>query len=160
MFRSVRDTALIMVNLPLALIGGVLGVYLTGRTLSVASIIGFITVFGVAARNGIMMVSHIRHLQRVEGVSDFREAVRRGALERLSPIVMTALAAGLALVPLALGGDRPGNEILTPMAIVILFGLLSSTLLNMLVVPALFLRFGEAGSRAGLVEARMEVRHA
>jgi CzcA family heavy metal efflux pump len=163
MFRSARDTVLIMVNLPLALIGGVLGVYLTGGVLSVASIIGFITVFGVAARNGIMMVSHIRHLQRMEGVRDFREAVRRGAMERLAPIVMTALAAGLALVPLALRGDRPGNEILTPMAIVILFGLLSSTLLNMLVVPALFVRFGAAVSPAELVEARlerMEVRHA
>jgi CzcA family heavy metal efflux pump len=159
-FRSVRDVVLIMVNLPLALIGGVVGVYLTGATLSVASIIGFITVFGVAARNGIMMVSHIRHLQRVEGVESFREAVRRGALERLAPILMTALAAGLALVPLALGGDRPGNEILTPMAVVILFGLLSSTLLNMLVVPALFLRFGARVPAAEVVEVRMEVQHA
>jgi CzcA family heavy metal efflux pump len=160
MFRSLRDTVLVMVNLPLALIGGVVGVFLAGGTLSVASLIGFITVFGVAARNGIMLVSHIRHLQRAEGVSDFREAVRRGALERLAPIVMTALAAGLALVPLALGGDRPGNEILTPMAVVILFGLLSSTLLNMLVVPALFLRFGQAASPAQRVQERLEVRHA
>ena len=137
-FRSVRDTLLIMVNLPLALIGGVVGVYLSGGILSVASLIGFISVFGIAARNGIMMVSHIRHLQRHEGVRDFREAVRRGAMERLAPILMTALAAGLALVPLALGGERPGREILTPMAIVILCGLLSSTFLNMLVVPTLF----------------------
>ncbi len=156
MFRSARDAVLIMVNLPLALIGGVVGVYLTGGVLSVATIIGFITVFGVAARNGIMMVSHIRHLQRVEGVSDFGNAVRRGAMERLSPILMTALAAGLALAPLALRGDRPGNEILTPMAVVILFGLLSSTVLNMLVVPALLLRFGEAVPRTELVEAHME----
>ncbi|MCH7813419.1 MAG: efflux RND transporter permease subunit, partial [Planctomycetes bacterium] len=141
-FRSVRDTLLIMVNLPLALIGGVGGVYLSGGVLSVASLIGFISVFGIAARNGIMMVSHIRHLQRYEGVGNFREAVRRGAMERLAPILMTALAAGLALVPLALGGEQPGREILTPMAIVILCGLLSSTFLNMLVVPTLFLRFG------------------
>jgi CzcA family heavy metal efflux pump len=140
-FGSVRDAALILLNLPLALIGGVLGVYLTGGVLTVASIIGFITVFGVAARNGIMLVSHIRHLQRHEGVRDFREAVRRGALERLAPILMTALAAGLALIPLALRGDKPGSEILTPMAVVILWGLLSSTLLNMLLVPSLFLRF-------------------
>jgi CzcA family heavy metal efflux pump len=159
-FRSARDALLVLVNLPLALIGGVLGVHLAGGALSVASIIGFITVFGVAARNGIMLVSHIRHLQRVEGVESFREAVRRGALERLAPILMTALAAGLALLPLALRGDAPGNEILTPMAIVILCGLLSSTLLNMLVVPALFLRFGEPISTADLVETRMEVRHA
>ena len=159
-FRSARDALFILLNLPLALIGGVVGVYLTGGALSVASMIGFITVFGVAARNGIMMVSHIRHLQRVEGVESFREAVRRGAMERLAPILMTALAAGLALLPLALRGDEPGNEILTPMAIVILFGLLSSTLLNMLVVPALFLRFGEParGSEPALVG--MEVQHA
>jgi len=142
MFRSLRDTVLVMVNLPLALIGGVAGVAMTGGALSVASIIGFITVFGVAARNGIMLVSHIRQLQQAEGVTGFREAVRRGTLERLAPILMTALAAGLALVPLALKGDQPGNEILTPMAVVILCGLLSSTLLNMLVVPALYLRFG------------------
>jgi Cu/Ag efflux pump CusA len=142
LFGSLRDVLLVMVNLPLALMGGVLGVQATGGTLSVASMIGFITVFGVAARNGIMMVSHIRHLQAAEGVTDFREAVRRGALERLSPILMTALAAGLALAPLASRGDQPGNEILTPMAVVILFGLLSSTLLNMLVVPALYLRWG------------------
>lgn len=138
-FHSIRDTLLVMVNLPLALIGGVLGVFLSGGVLSVASMIGFIAVFGIAARNGIMMVSHIRHLQRHEGVTDFREAVRRGALERLSPILMTALASGIALIPLALGVDKPGNEILRPMAFVILFGLLSSTFLNMAVVPALFL---------------------
>ena len=159
-FRSARDAVLILLNLPLALIGGVAGVYLTGGTLSVASIIGFITVFGVAARNGIMLVSHIRQLQRAEGVESFREAVRRGAMERLAPILMTAFAAGLALLPLALRGDEPGNEILTPMAIVILFGLSSSTLLNMLVVPALFLRFGEPAPSTELVETRMEVRHA
>jgi CzcA family heavy metal efflux pump len=159
-FRSARDALFILLNLPLALIGGVIGVYLTGGVLSVASIIGFITVFGVAARNGIMMVSHIRQLQRFEGVESFREAVRRGAMERLAPILMTALAAGLALLPLALRGEAPGNEILTPMAIVILFGLLSSTLLNMLVVPALFLRFGEPAERTEPVEVRMEVQHA
>ena len=143
-FRSVRDAVLIMVNLPLALIGGVAGVYLSDGILSVASLIGFISVFGIAARNGIMMVSHIRHLQRFEGVSEFREAVRRGALERLAPILMTALAAGLALIPLAIGHDQPGREILSPMAVVILFGLLSATFLNIIVVPALFLQFGRS----------------
>ncbi|NOT32151.1 MAG: efflux RND transporter permease subunit [Planctomycetes bacterium] len=159
LFRSVRDAALVLLNLPLALIGGVVAVQLTGAVLSVASLIGFITVFGVAARNGIMLVAHIRHLQRVEGVTDFREAVRRGALERLSPILMTALAAGLALVPLALRGDQPGNEILTPMAVVILGGLSSSTLLNMLLVPALFLRFA-LPARSELVPEELEVTHA
>jgi Cu/Ag efflux pump CusA len=156
-FRSFRDTLLIMVNLPLALIGGVVGVYVSGSILSVASVIGFISVFGIAARNGIMMVSHIRHLQRFEGVTDFREAVRRGAMERLAPILMTALAAGLALVPLALGGEQPGREILTPMAIVILCGLLSSTFLNMLVVPTLFLRFGKPVEAEPAVDVHAEL---
>jgi CzcA family heavy metal efflux pump len=141
-FRSARDALLVLVNLPLALIGGVAGVLVSGGVLSVASLIGFIAVFGIATRNGIMIVSHIRHLQLEEGVRDLEEAVRRGAVERLAPILMTALAAGLALVPLVVGGEKPGNEIQTPMASVILFGLLSSTLLNMLVVPALYLRFG------------------
>ncbi len=141
-FRSARDAALIMLNLPLALIGGVAGVFVGGGVLSVASLIGFITVFGIATRNGIMLVSHIRHLQEHEGVTNFREAVRRGAMERLVPIMMTALAAGLALIPLALGGEKPGNEIQTPMAIVILFGLLTSMVLNMIIVPALYFRLG------------------
>jgi Cu/Ag efflux pump CusA len=89
-----------------------------------------------------MLVSHIRHLQEREGVTNFREAVVQGSVERLAPILMTALATGLALIPLALGGDKPGNEIQTPMAIVILFGLLTSMLMNMIVVPALYLRYG------------------
>lgn len=142
MFRSLRDTLFIMVNLPFALIGGVVGVHLMGGVLSIASIIGLISVFGIAARNGIMLVSHVRHLQSHEGVTDFYEAVRRGSMERLSPILMTAMAAGLALIPLALKAEEPGTEILAPMAVVILCGLLSSTFLNMLVVPALFVRFG------------------
>ncbi len=146
MFRSLREVLLIMLNLPLALIGGVVGVALSGGVISIASIIGFVSVFGIAARNGIMLVSHVRHLQEEEGVEDFPEAVRRAAMERLAPILMTAVSAGLALIPLALRGDDPGTEILTPMAIVILFGLISSTLLNMLVVPALFLRLGRPAS--------------
>ncbi len=141
-FGSSRDAWLIMVNLPLALIGGVAGVYLADGVLSVASIVGFITLFGIATRNGIMMVSHIRHLQEHEGVSDFRSAVVRGATERLVPILMTALAAGLALVPIALSAGEPGSEIQAPMAVVILCGLLSSTALNMVVVPVLYERFG------------------
>ena len=146
-FGSARDSALVMLNLPLALIGGVVGVILSGNILSVASIIGFITLFGIATRNGIMMVSHIHHLVEHEGVRDPLEAVRRGALERLSPILMTALAAGLGLLPLALAEGDPGSEIQTPMAIVILFGLISSTALNMVVVPALYLRFGTVNQR-------------
>jgi len=138
-----RDAVLTMVNLPLALIGGVAGVFLAGGVLSVASMIGFITLFGIATRNGIMLISHIQHLMRVEGVTDFREAVVRGAEERVVPILMTAMAAGLALIPLALGGAKTGSEIQTPMAIVILCGLITSTLLNMIVVPTLYLKYAE-----------------
>ena len=143
-FGRARDALLIMLNLPLALIGGVAGVFLAGGVLSVASMIGFITLFGIATRNGIMLVSHIQHLMQNEGVTDFRDAVERGAQERLVPILMTAMAAGLALVPLALGGGRTGSEIQTPMAIVILCGLTTSTLLNMIVVPTMYLRYGKA----------------
>ena len=141
-FGSARDGLLIMVNLPLALIGGVAGAYLAGGVLSVASIVGFITLFGIATRNGIMLVSHIKHLQTDEGVTDFRTAVVHGATERVVPILMTALAAGVALIPIALSAGEPGSEIQAPMAMVIMFGLLSSTALNMIVVLILFERFG------------------
>lgn len=141
-FHSARDAALIMVNLPLSLIGGVVGVYAMDGILSVASIIGFITLFGIATRNGVMMVAHIQNLIISAEETDIFNAVRRGAMERLIPILMTALATGLALVPLALSAGEPGSEIQAPMAVVILFGLLSSSLLNMIVVPALYLRFG------------------
>jgi Cu/Ag efflux pump CusA len=131
-----------MVNLPLALIGGIVGVFVGGGVISIASIIGFITLFGIATRNGIMLVSHIRHLMSHEGVEDMREAVMRGASERLAPILMTALASGLGLLPLAMALGEPGSEIQAPMALVILFGLSTSTALNMFVVPSLMLRFG------------------
>jgi len=135
-FRSLIDAVVILLNLPLALVGGVAGVFAGGGVLSVASIIGFITLFGIATRNGIMLISHIRHLIEVEGVTNVWEAVIRGAQERLIPILMTASAAGLALIPIALGKGQPGSEIQAPMAFVILFGLTSSTFLNMFVVPA------------------------
>jgi copper/silver efflux system protein len=140
-FGSTRVAALVMANLPLALIGGILAVMLTGGIVSIASLVGFVTLFGIATRNGILLVAHYRQLLR-EGVP-FREAVVRGSLERLSPILMTALTAGLALIPLAIGGGEPGNELQTPMAIVILGGLLSATALNMLVLPALYWLWGE-----------------
>ncbi len=141
-FRSIGDALLVMVNLPLALIGGVAGMFVGDRILSVATLVGFITLFGIATRNGVMLVAHIRHLFEEEGVRDPFEAVLRGAQERLVPILMTALAAGLALVPLALSAGEPGSEIQAPMAVVILCGLLSSTVLNMFIVPSLYLRFG------------------
>jgi Cu/Ag efflux pump CusA len=116
------------------------GVFLSGGILSVASIIGFITLFGIAARNGIMLVSHIKHLRKEESVTDLREAILRGASERLTPI-LTALCAGLTLIPVALGAGKAGSKIQASMATVILFGLLFSTALNMLVVPAVYFRF-------------------
>src|SRR4030095_15487299 len=115
-FHSFKDAVIIMLNLPLALIGGVVGVFVAGGVLSVASLVGFITLFGIATRNGIMLVSHIRRLMESERESDLRQAVVRGALERMVPILMTALAAGLALIPVALGMGKPGSEIQAPMA--------------------------------------------
>ncbi|MDQ3340838.1 MAG: efflux RND transporter permease subunit [Myxococcota bacterium] len=139
-FRSTRNALLIMVNLPLALIGGVVAVYFGSGVLSIASLVGFITLFGIATRNGIMMVSHYEHLRTNEGAS-FDDAVLRGSLERLSPVLMTALCAGLALIPLVIAGNETGNELQAPMGVVILGGLISATALNMLVVPALYARF-------------------
>jgi CzcA family heavy metal efflux pump len=140
-FHSTADAAVVMLNLPLALIGGVAGIYAGGGVLSIAGMIGFIALFGIAVRNGILLLFHIRHLKEEEGVMDRREAVVRGAMERLAPILMTALTASLALLPLALGTGKPGNEIQAPMALVILYGLLSSTFLNMVVLPAVYHRF-------------------
>ena len=141
-FGSIRQVLLVMVNLPLALVGGILAVWFTGGVLNVATLVGFITLFGIAIRNGILMVSHYKHLLK-EGVPLF-QAVVQGSMERLSPIMMTALTAGLALLPLALSGGEPGNEIQSPMAVVVLGGILTSLALNMVVVPVLFLRYGGA----------------
>lgn len=141
--KSVRSAFLVMANLPLALIGGVVMVFLSGGTLSIASLVGFITLFGIATRNGIMLISHYSHLMTEEGVP-FRDAIVQGSMERLSPILMTALVTGVGLIPLALGVGQPGKEIQQPMAIVILGGIFTSTFLNMIVIPALYLKYGRA----------------
>ena len=135
-FKSARLAGVILINLPLALIGGVVAISLSSRIISIPSIIGFITLFGIATRNGILLVSRYRHL-RQEGAS-LKDTVLQGSADRLNPILMTALAAALALIPLALAGDKPGNEIQSPMAIVILGGLISSTFLNLIVIPAIY----------------------
>ena len=135
-FRSVPLSGIIMLNLPLAIIGGVICIWLTSGVISIPSIIGFISLFGIATRNGILLVSHYNHLL-AQG-NGLYESIVQGSLDRLNPILMTALTSALALIPLALGGDLPGNEIQSPMAQVILGGLLSSTLLNGFVVPIVY----------------------
>jgi CzcA family heavy metal efflux pump len=142
-FKSVRLTSLVVVSLPFALVGGVAATFLTSGTLSLGSLVGFVTVLGIAARNGVMLVSHYRHLEEQEGESFSREMIIRGAEERLVPILMTASATALALLPIIIGGNRPGHEIEYPMAVVILGGLFTSTLLNLFVMPALSLRYAK-----------------
>jgi CzcA family heavy metal efflux pump len=141
-FNNTRLAVLSMLVLPSALVGGILAAWVSGGVISLGSLVGFFTVLGIAARNGIMMVNHFQHLERYEGEAFGPQLVIRGARERLAPILMTALATGLALVPLAIAGDLPGHEIEHPMAIVILGGLITSTLLNLFVLPSLYLRFG------------------
>ena len=144
-FRSTRVALMFFLTLPMALVGGVLAVYLTGGTMSLGSYVGFLAVFGIAARNGILLINHCQHLEREEGESFGPALVLRGATERLSPILMTALATALALVPLVVAGTIPGHEIEHPMALVILGGLATSTFVNLFVVPALYLRFARSG---------------
>ncbi len=138
-FNSFRLAGLMMANLPLALIGGILAVFAGGGVLSIASMVGFVTLVGIATRNGILLVSRYEDLLKEE--KSLFESIYQGSMERLSPILMTALTTGLALIPLALAGDQPGNEIQAPLAIVVLGGLLSSAFLNMVVLPALCIRF-------------------
>ena len=141
-FQSLRLTLLIALTLPFALIGGVMAAWLGGGVLSLGSLVGFVTVLGIAARNGILLVSHYRHLQTEEAQPFGLDLILRGSEERLIPILMTAATAALALLPLVLKGDVPGNEIERPMALVILGGLATSTLLNLFLLPALYARFG------------------
>jgi Cu/Ag efflux pump CusA len=143
-FGSWRLALLSFLTLPMALVGGVIGAFLGGGIVSLGSLVGFFTVFGIAARNGILLINHFQHLEREEGMAFGRDLVVRGARERLSPILMTSLATGLALIPLVIFGERPGQEIEHPLAIVILGGLVTSTLLNLFVTPSLYLRFGKS----------------
>ncbi len=142
-FRSLRLVALTGLTLPFALVGGIVAAWLSGGILSLGSLVGFVTVLGIAARNGIMLISHYRHLEESEGMAFGVPLVLRGAEERLAPILMTALCAGLALLPLVLAGDVPGHEIEHPLAVVIVGGLATSTILNLFLMPALYAAFGQ-----------------
>jgi Cu/Ag efflux pump CusA len=147
-FRSWWLAILSFVTLPIALVGGVIAAWIGGGILSIGSLVGFFTVFGIAARNGILMINHFQHLEQYEGELFGPALVLRGALERLSPILMTTLATGLALVPLAISGNEPGHEIEHPMALVIIGGLVTSTLLNLFVIPAIYPGLGRRYPRA------------
>jgi Cu/Ag efflux pump CusA len=140
------------VLLPTALVGGVLAAWLGDGIISLGSIVGFLTVLGIAARNGILMINHFQHLEDKEGEKFGPGLVLRGANERLAPILMTACTTGLALIPLVIAGAIPGNEIEHPMAVVILGGLITSTLLNLFVVPSLYLKFGRRNNGAASVQ--------
>ena len=140
-FRSTRNMLLVLANLPFALVGGVAAVALSGNKVSVGSLVGFVTLFGITMRNSIMMISHFEHLVREEGETWNLQALIRGSSERLTPVLMTAIVTALGLLPLAVGRGA-GREIEGPMAMVILGGLATSTVLNLLVLPALALRFG------------------
>jgi Cu/Ag efflux pump CusA len=143
--RGARNLSLVLLNLPFALVGGILAAWLGGGTLTLGSLVGFVTLFGITTRNSIMLLSHFEHLVSVEGHSWNLQTAVQGATERLLPILMTALVTGLALLPLALGGGRAGREIEGPMAAVILGGLVTSTLLNLFVLPVLAVRHGRFG---------------
>ena len=139
-FRSLKLSGLIMLNLPLAVIGGVFSIWITSGNLSIPAIIGFISLFGIATRNGILLFDHYEALER-DGDTDLKNVVINGSIDRLNPILMTALTSALALIPLAVYGDLPGNEIQSPMGIVILGGLISSTILNIFIMPIFYYIF-------------------
>jgi len=156
LFPSTRIVLQIMLALPIAFVGGVVALWLTGQTNSVASLVGFISLGGIAARNGILLVSHYLHLMREEGEDFSPSMIVRGSLERLAPVLMTALTAGIGLVPLVLGGQQPGKEILYPVATVILGGLCTSTICEYVVHPGLFWQFsGKAARRLARVPDRV-----
>ena len=142
-----------MLGIPLAFIGAVVGVWLTGGTFSIATMVGFVTLTGISARNGIMMIAHYLHLMREEGETFSLKMLYRGSQERLVPVLMTALTAVMALTPLVLAADEPGKEILHPVAVVIFSGLITSTLLNLIITPMIFWMFGEKAVRRLIPDA-------
>jgi HME family heavy-metal exporter len=143
-YQSTKLSLMIMFNIPLALIGGVVGLWLSGQPLSIAALIGFITLAGVSVRNGILKISHYLNLMRSEGEGFTKEMIVRGSLERLSPVLMTALVTAFALAPLLFEAERPGTEVLHPVAVVIFSGLISSTLLDTFLTPAIFWLYGRS----------------
>jgi heavy-metal exporter, HME family len=147
-YKSSVLAALIMVNIPLALVGAVLGLWLSGQPLSVAALVGFITLAGISVRNGILKVSHYINLMRFEGENFDTKMIVRGSLERLSPVLMTALVTAFALAPLLFEAEQPGTEVLHPVAVVIFSGLISATLLDTFLTPAMFWLFGRKPSQA------------
>jgi HME family heavy-metal exporter len=155
-YRSAVLASLIMANIPLALVGSVVAMWLTGVTLSVATLVGFITLAGIATRNGILKISHYINLCRFEGETFGQAMIVRGSIERLTPVLMTALVAALALTPLLFAGDAPGKEILHPVAVVIFGGLVSSTLLDTLLTPLLYARWGRAATEGLLREPQSD----
>lgn len=156
-FKSSFIAVQIMLNIPMALIGSLIAIYVTDRTFSIATMVAFVTLCGIASRNGIMMISHYLHLMKHEGEHFSREMVIRGSLERLVPVLMTALTAILGLLPLALSQGQPGKEILHPVAVVIVGGLISSTLLDMFVTPTVFFMFGRKSAEANLQDSETKL---
>jgi Cu/Ag efflux pump CusA len=152
-FGSVRLATLSFLTLPSALVGGVLAAWIGDGLISLGSLVGFLTILGIAARNGIMLIEHYQHLERYEGEAFGPKLVLRGALERISPIMMTALTTVFAIIPLVVAGNLPGHEIEHPMAVVIMGGIVTSTLLNIFVVPSLYLKFGR--SKNGVAKAQL-----
>jgi Cu/Ag efflux pump CusA len=156
MFRSVNLSFQVMIALPMAFIGAVAALVVTGQTLTVASMVGFISLCGIASRNGILLINHYLHLVEHEGEAWSREMIIRAGQERLAPVLMTALTSGIGLVPLAMAAGEPGKEILYPVATVIIGGLISSTLLEFLVRPALFWTFGIGAAKRVVHQDRTE----